>query len=74
MTAVGSEESATSPPQPLGHRRQSAIKNRLGLGVEDLSPSMFIGRAALIPAYRKTMSGAFRMGWPRIPLPGWPDG
>ena len=26
------------------------------------------------PAYRYANSGALRMGWPRIPLPGWPDG
>ena len=27
-----------------------------------------------IPAYREANAGALRMGWPRIPLPGWPDG
>lgn len=26
------------------------------------------------PAYRVANAGALRMGWPRIPLPGWPDG
>jgi len=26
------------------------------------------------PSYRKTNAGALRMEWPRIPLPGWPDG
>ena len=26
------------------------------------------------PAYRDANSGALRMEWPRIPLPGWPDG
>ena len=26
------------------------------------------------PAYRIANAGALRMGWPRIPLPGWPDG
>ena len=26
------------------------------------------------PAYREANEGALRMGWPRIPLPGWPDG
>ena len=26
------------------------------------------------PAYREANAGALRMGWPRIPLPGWPDG
>ena len=26
------------------------------------------------PSYREANSGALRMEWPRIPLPGWPDG
>ena len=26
------------------------------------------------PAYRQANAGALRMEWPRIPLPGWPDG
>ena len=26
------------------------------------------------PAWRKANAGALRMEWPRIPLPGWPDG
>ena len=26
------------------------------------------------PAYREANADALRMGWPRIPLPGWPDG
>ena len=26
------------------------------------------------PAYRAANAGALRMEWPRIPLPGWPDG
>ena len=27
-----------------------------------------------IPSYREANAGALRMEWPRIPLPGWPDG
>ena len=26
------------------------------------------------PAYREANAGALRMEWPRIPIPGWPDG
>ena len=26
------------------------------------------------PVYRATNAGALRMEWPRVPLPGWPDG
>ena len=46
--------------------------DRLGLGVEDL----FHHVLAVLhePAYRETNAGALRMGWPRIPLPGWPGG
>ena len=44
----------------------------LGLGTEDL----FHHVLAVLhdPAYREANSGALRMEWPRIPLPGWPDG
>ena len=45
---------------------------RLGLGVEDL----FHHVLAVLhdTAYREANAGALRMEWPRIPLPGWPDG
>ena len=46
--------------------------NRLGLGVEDLFHHVL---ATLHdPAYREANAGALRMEWPRIPLPGWPQG
>ena len=46
--------------------------DRLGLGVEDLFHHVL---ATLHdPAYRTANAGALRMEWPRIPLPGWPDG
>ena len=46
--------------------------DKLGLGVEDL----FHHVLAVLhdPAYREANSGALRMGWPHIPLPGWPEG
>ena len=46
--------------------------DRLGLGVEEL----FHHALAVLhdPDYREANSGALRMEWPRIPLPGWPDG
>ena len=45
---------------------------RLGASVEDLFHHVL---ATLHdPAYRAANAGALRMGWPRIPLPGWPDG
>ena len=53
---------------PAAHR----YLDKLGLGVEDL----FHHALAVLhdPAYRKANAGALRMEWPRIPLPGWPDG
>ena len=44
----------------------------LDAGVEDL----FHHVLAVLhdPTYRKANAGALRMEWPRIPLPGWPDG
>ena len=46
--------------------------DKLGLGVEDL----FHHVLAVLhdPAYREANAGALRMEWPRVPLPGWPDG
>ncbi len=46
--------------------------DRLGASVEDL----FHHVLAILhdPAYRQANAGALRMEWPRIPLPGWPDG
>ena len=46
--------------------------DRLGLSVEDL----FHHVLAVLhdPSYRKANAGALRMEWPRIPLPGWPEG
>ena len=45
---------------------------RLDAGVEDL----FHHVIAVLhdPTYREANAGALRMEWPRIPLPGWPDG
>jgi len=45
---------------------------RLGANVEDLFHHVL---ATLHdPAYREANAGALHLEWPRIPLPGWPDG
>ena len=46
--------------------------DRLNASVEDL----FHHVLAVLhdPSYRQANAGALRMEWPRIPLPGWPDG
>ena len=46
--------------------------DRLGMGLEDLFHHVLA--TVHDPAYRKANAGALRLGWPRIPLPGWPDG
>ena len=45
---------------------------RRGTGAEEL----FHHVLAVLhdPSYREANAGALRMEWPRIPLPGWPDG
>ena len=45
---------------------------RVGANVEDL----FHHVLAVLhdPTYREANAGALRMEWPRIPVPGWPDG
>ena len=44
----------------------------MGAGVEDLFHHVIASLHD--PAYRTANAGALRMAWPRIPLPGWPDG
>ena len=46
--------------------------DRLGASVEGLFHHVLATLHDL--AYRKANAGALRMEWPRIPLPGWPDG
>ena len=59
-----------TPPQPIPAAQ--TYLGRIGAGVEDL----FHHVLAVLhdPAYRESNAGALRMEWPRIPLPGWPDG
>ena len=45
---------------------------RLGATAEDLFHHVL--STLHDPAYREANAGALRMEWPRIPLPGWPDG
>ena len=55
-----------------GEKTVQHYLDSLGLEVEDL----FYHVLAVLhdPAYRAANAGALRMEWPRIPLPGWPDG
>ena len=69
----GSSDGAAEPRGPnLSLRQRNTIWIGVSLGVEDL----FHHVVATLhdPAYRAANAGALRMDWPRIPLPGWPDG
>ena len=44
----------------------------MGASVEDLFHHVIATMHN--PGYRTANAGALRMAWPRIPLPGWPDG
>ena len=46
--------------------------DRLGCGEEDLFH--YVLAVLHASSYREANVGALRMEWPRIPLPGWPDG
>ena len=73
LQAAASERTGTahSAVPNLSPAAQSYLGN-LGMDVDDL----FHHVLAMLhdPAYREANAGALRMEWPRIPLPGWPDG
>ncbi len=68
---VGATADATHRRPNLSRAAERYLE-RLGTCVEDL----FHYVLAILhdPAYLETNAGALRMEWPRIPLPGWPDG
>ena len=46
--------------------------DRLGASIDDLFYHVLV--VLHDPGYRKANAGALRLEWPRIPLPGWPEG
>ena len=46
--------------------------DRIGADVEDLFHHVIAVMHS--PEYHEANAGALRMDWPRVPLPGWPDG
>ena len=58
--------------RPNLSRAAQRYLQRLGAEVEDLFHHVLV--TLHDPSYRQTNAGALRMEWPRIPLPGWPDG
>ena len=69
--SIGSRREGEQRRPNLSATAQRYIKH-INASVEDL----FHHVLAVLhnPAYRKANTGALRMEWPRIPLPGWPDG
>ena len=68
---LGLQGGGTQRRPNLSPAAQRYLK-RLDAGVEDLFHHVL---ATLHdPAYREANAGGLRMEWPRIPLPGWPDG
>ena len=68
---LGIDPDGTQHRPNLSLSAQRYLDN-MGAGVEDLFHHVI---ATLHdPAYRTANAGALRMEWPRIPLPGWPDG
>ena len=68
----GLESEAKESRRPnLSAAAESYLK-RIGAGVEDLFH--YVLSVLHDPAYREANDDALRMDWPRIPLPGWPDG
>ena len=69
---LGAEVTKGTPRRPNLSPVAHSYLERLGAGVKDL----FHHALAVLhdPAYREINAGALRMVWPRIPLPGWPDG
>ena len=68
---LGTDGTRTQRRLNLTAAAQSYLE-RLGATVEDL----FHHALAVLhdPAYREANGWGLRMEWPRIPLPGWPDG
>ncbi len=66
------ENNAIDTRRPNLSQAAHRYLRRINAGVEDL----FYHVLAVLhdPTYRAANAGALRMEWPRIPLPGWPDG
>ena len=60
------------PSRPNLSAAAEQYLKRLGATVEDLFHHVLSNLHD--PAYRQANAGALTVGWPRIPLPAWPDG
>ena len=69
---LGTDGDTTARRRPNLSDAALLYLERVGAGVEDL----FHHVLAVLhdPAYREANAGALRMEWPRIPVPGWPNG
>ena len=68
---IGNGENGEAPRSPNLSAGARRYLQRLGVGVDDL---FFHVLATLHEAtYLKANAGGLQVGWPRVPLPGWPD-
>ena len=65
-------EIANSAHRPNLSAAAKRYLDRLNASVEDIFHHVLV--VLHDPTYRAANAGALRMEWPRIPLPGWPDG
>ena len=68
----GLESNLGNPRRPNLSMPAERYLDCIGAGVEDLF--YYVLCVLHDPDYCKANADALRMGWPRIPLPGWPDG
>ena len=68
---LGRSASAPSKRPNLSADAEKYLRE-MGATVEDLFHHVLT--VLHDPRYRKTNAGALKLQWPRIPLPGWPDG
>ena len=66
---IGNDERSARRPNLSGPAQR--YLDLLGTNVDDLFH--YVLAVLHDPAYRGANAGGLRMGWPRIPLPGWPD-
>ena len=70
------DEGITSPNDQARRPNLSIAAQKYLTALDASVEDLFHRTLAVLhdPAYRQANAGALRMGWPRIPLPGWPNG
>ena len=72
LRECGELKANLKPAKFAGERTIQHYLDRVSANVEDLFHHVLT--TLHDPAYLTANAGALRMEWPRVPLPGWPDG